>query len=112
MGIAKAEMKKKMDVVFRKYGIYLVFLCLIVIGAVSNPYFLTVKNVTNVFRQIAVTGVLALAEMVLIIAGQIDLSLGAVIAFSGMLSVSAYLSSGSLFVAVLVAVFVSVYSIN
>ncbi len=108
MGIAKAEMKKKMDVVFRKYGIYLVFLCLIVIGAVSNPYFLTVKNVTNVFRQIAVTGVLALAEMVLIIAGQIDLSLGAVIAFSGMLSVSAYLSSGSLFAAVLVAVFVSV----
>ncbi|MCI8466046.1 MAG: ABC transporter permease [Lachnospiraceae bacterium] len=108
MEISKAGLKKRLDIVSRKYGIYLVFFCLIIIGAVTNPYFLTVKNVTNVFRQIAVTGVLALAEMVLIIAGQIDLSLGSVIALSGMMSVSAYLSTGSLLAAIGVSLLISV----
>lgn len=104
----KISLKGRIDVISRKYGIFLVFIALIIIGSIANPYFLTIKNVTNVLRQISVTGVLALAEMVLIIAGQIDLSLGSVIALSGMVSVSAYLSSGSLVVAVLVSLLISV----
>lgn len=104
----RSNIKTHLDAITRKYGIALVFVCLIIIGSIINPYFLTVKNVTNVLRQISVMGVLALAEMILIISGQIDLSLGAVIALSGMVSVSAYLSTGSLFVAILVALLVSV----
>lgn len=104
----KISLKGRIDVISRKYGIFLVFIALIIIGSIANPYFLTIKNVTNVLRQISVTGVLALAEMVLIIAGQIDLSLGSVIALSGMVSVSAYLSTGSLVVAVLVSLLISV----
>ncbi len=96
------------ETVTRKYGIFLVFVALIIIGSFISPYFIKVKNVTNVLRQISVTGVLALAEMVLIISGQIDLSLGSVVALSGMFSVSAYLSTGSLAVGIIVAILVSV----
>lgn len=101
-------LKNGLKTLARKYGIFLVFMGLVVIGSFMTPYFLTVKNVTNVLRQISVTGVLALAEMALIIAGQIDLSLGSIIALSGMLSVNVYLSTGSLAVAILISIAVSV----
>ena len=71
----KTKVKSVIETVTRKYGIFLVFVALIIIGSFISPYFIKVKNVTNVLRQISVTGVLALAEMVLIISGQIDLSL-------------------------------------
>lgn len=104
----KTKVKSVIETVTRKYGIFLVFVALIIIGSFISPYFIKVKNVTNVLRQISVTGVLALAEMVLIISGQIDLSLGSVVALSGMFSVSAYLSTDSLVVGVVVAILVSV----
>lgn len=92
----------------RKYGIFVIFMGLLVIGTIVSPYFMKVKNVTNVLRQISVTGILALAEMTLIISGNIDLSLGSIIALSGMLSVSVYLSTGSLALAMLVSIAVSI----
>ena len=103
----KNTVKNTIDKLTRKYGIFIVFIGLMVIGSIISPYFVKVKNITNVLRQISVTGVLALAEMILIIAGQIDLSLGSVVALSGMISVSVYLSSGSLALGVITAIVVS-----
>lgn len=91
----------------KKYGIGLVLVALLVIGSITVPGFLSIKNVTNVLRQISVTGILALAEGILIISGQIDLSVGSVVALSGMVSVQVYLKSGSLLLGVLVAILIS-----
>lgn len=104
----KTKAREIIEVLTRKYGIFLVFIVLLVIGSIISPYFIRVKNVTNVLRQISVTGVLALAEMILIISGQIDLSLGSVVALSGMFSVNAYLGTGSLVIGIIVAIIVSV----
>ena len=101
-------LKNGLKTLARKYGIFIIFMGLILIGTIVSPYFLKVKNVTNVLRQISVTGILALAEMTLIISGNIDLSLGSIIALSGMLSVSVYLGTGSLLLAMMVSVGVSV----
>lgn len=101
-------LKQGLRTLARKYGIFLIFMGLIVIGTIVSPYFLKVKNVTNVLRQISVTGILALAEMTLIISGNIDLSLGSIIALSGMISVSMYLSTGSLVLAILVSIGISI----
>lgn len=88
----------------KRYAIGVVLIALFIIGAVTTENFFTVRNITNVLRQISVVGVLALAESILIICGQIDLSLGSVVAFSGILSTSAYLSSGSLAFGILMAI--------
>lgn len=102
------KVREKLDIISRKYGIYVIFVFLLIIASLSTKNFLTVKNVTNVLRQISVTGVLAMAEMLLIISGQIDLSVGSIVAFSGMLSINAYLRTNSFFVLFLVAIGVSV----
>ena len=50
-----------------------------------NPYglFLTGGNLSNLFKQMAVTGVLAVGMLMIIVAGQIDLSVGSVLGLAG-----------------------------
>ena len=102
------NMDQGMNTLMKKYGNYLIFIILIIVCSMLSPAFLTVKNVTSVLRQISITGILAFAEMLLIISGYIDLSLGAVVAFSGMVSVNAYLSTGSYLMTFLTAITVAV----
>lgn len=51
----------------------------------NNPYgtFLTARNFSNLMRQTSVTGTLAVGMLMLIVAGQIDLSVGSVVGFAG-----------------------------
>lgn len=82
----------------RKYGIYMVAVCVIILGAILSPVFLTVGNFMSVARQISITGILAFAETLIIISGCTDLSLGAQVAFAGVIGVDVYLMSGESFV--------------
>lgn len=57
--------------------------------SLASPYFLTYTNLASVVRQTAVINVMALGMTMIIIAGGIDLSVGAVMAFSGLLGTMA-----------------------
>jgi ribose transport system permease protein len=61
-----------------------------------NPTFLSVFNVQVILRQVAVFGILGIAETFVIIALGIDLSVGSVVAFSGIMSALILNSTGSL----------------
>ncbi len=68
------------------------FLTLIVLFVgltVASPYFLTPANLSSVVRQTAVINTMALGMTMVIIAGGIDLSVGAILAFSGLLGTMA-----------------------
>jgi ribose/xylose/arabinose/galactoside ABC-type transport system permease subunit len=71
----------------REWGLVLaVVLVVAVIAACGQgQVFLTPFNRLNLLRQIALLGVFAVGEAVVIIAGGIDLSVGSVIGFSGMM---------------------------
>lgn len=64
-----------------------------------NPNFLSHRNITNIAAAAGGSDILAYGEMVLIVSGLLDLSSGAVLALSGVLSVSAYKATGSMAVA-------------
>ncbi len=91
-----------------KFSIYLVLVVMIVACSILSPNFLSGDNIVNIIRQLAIGTILAFGELILITAGQIDLSSGAVLALAGILSIAAYQGTGSLFVAFLVAIVVSV----
>ena len=80
----------------QKFSIFFVLLVLIIVSSVMNPNFLSHRNITNIAVQLAVATILAYGEMVLIVSGLLDLSSGAVLALSGVLSVSAYKATGSI----------------
>ena len=101
-------MKGKVSQYLQKFSIYIVLLVLFVACSLISPYFLQSSNLINVTRQLCVGILIAYGEMILIISGFLDLSVGAVLALSGVLSVSAYKSSGSMIVALAVALAVAV----
>lgn len=94
--------------IMEKYSIFFVLLAMIIICSILNKNFLSTNNVTNIMKQLSVGTILAYGEMLLIISGMLDLSSGAVLALSGVLSVSCYKSTGSLALAFLLAVLVGV----
>ncbi len=51
--------------------------------SILSPHFLTLQNLANVARQTAVINIMALGMTIIIISGGIDLSVGSVMAFSG-----------------------------
>ena len=63
----------------------LIGMCVILSLAVGDK-FLTVSNVTNVVRQFSFIALMALGMLLVIITGGIDLSVGSVFAFSGIIA--------------------------
>lgn len=61
---------------------------IVIVGVFSylSPYFLTLRNITDIFGQISEIGIMAVGSSLVIITGGIDLSVGAVLAVSLMVT--------------------------
>lgn len=57
----------------------LITILISVFTAIANPKFLAVNNIMNIFEQIAVSGLVAAGATILIISGNFDISVGAII---------------------------------
>ena len=76
---------------------------IVVIAAFMNPYFLTVRNITNILKQVSVIGIISMGMSLVILSGGIDLSVGSVLALVGVASVFVLNATGSVALAVLAA---------
>ena len=82
--------KKNISKYIRSYTIILATLIIWgVFQFLTKGTFLSIRNISNLFRQMAVVGVLSIGMTVCLIAGNFDLSVGSVTGFLG--AVSAYL---------------------
>ena len=93
---------------FRKFGLLIVIVLMIVIMTFVSPVFLTSGNIINILRQVSLNGILAVGMTFVILTGGIDLSVGSLIAVSGVIAGSLLLQGQSAFVAVTVSVLVAV----
>ena len=64
---------------------FLTLIALIVSLSLASPFFLTSTNLSSVVRQTAVINIMALGMTMIIIGGGIDLSVGSMLAISGLL---------------------------
>ncbi len=72
---------------FMKANVPLIgLLIIILLLAILSPAFLTLLNILNVLRQASINGFQAFGLTLVIISGGIDLSVGSIVAFSGMVS--------------------------
>jgi putative xylitol transport system permease protein len=81
--------------ILQEYGIFLAFLLLVGILALSNEFFLTPGNISNVLLQTSINGILAIGMTFVILTRGIDLSVGSVVALAGMVSASFVTSSAT-----------------
>jgi ribose/xylose/arabinose/galactoside ABC-type transport system permease subunit len=54
--------------------------------AAARPNFLTLENLVNVLRQISINGILAVGVTYVLLTGGVDLSLGSLVAFTGVVA--------------------------
>lgn len=66
-----------------RFGILLVLLAVGLGLSLATESFLTVSNLTNVARQVSINGILAVGVTFVLLTGGVDLSLGSVVALSG-----------------------------
>ncbi|PJF27659.1 MAG: ribose ABC transporter permease [Phototrophicales bacterium] len=77
----------------RVIAVYALVVVLLIIGALANERFLGERNLFNLLRQTAFLGVVALGQMLVILTGGIDLSVGSLVKLSVL--VSAVIMNGS-----------------
>ena len=63
-----------------KYGIVVIFVGLCIIMSIVSPAFRSMRNVTNVIRQVSIIGIVSMGVTFCIITTGIDLSSGSMIA--------------------------------
>lgn len=77
--------------IFKQYGgIFLSLIILCVIFSVMNPRFMSIANFMNVLQQVAVIAIAAFGMTWVILLGEIDLSIGSIIAVAGMVGAQCF----------------------
>lgn len=86
--VAGVEARKGPNVfkILMRFGPLMFLIALMAVFALLNPNFLTPANLFNVMRQISITGLIALGMTFVILTAGIDLSVGSLVAFSGMVA--------------------------
>lgn len=79
----------------REYALVAVTLVVALVFAVIAPGFFSVQNLVNIALSIAVTGILAVGMTAVMVTGGIDLSVGSVVALSGVVAAMAAAHSGA-----------------
>lgn len=92
--------------VFSKYGVAIALVLMCVILTFATKSFLTVENIVNVLRQVSINGILAIGMTFVVITGGIDLSVGSLVAFSGVIAAS-FVRGGYFWTAILLALVAS-----
>lgn len=69
--------------------LYLAFVVLVVVFSVASPVFLSLGNLENVGRQTALVTIVAVGMTFVIVSGEFDLSVGSVMALSGVMAAMA-----------------------
>ena len=96
----------------RSEGVRFVLPLLIAIVAISlytnnkNSRFITFDNFQSIFLQVAVLGIIAIGQTFLIVAGQLDLSVGALAALAGVIGAARISDGGSEMWAVVLVLFI------
>lgn len=101
------EKKRDLGKMLRQFGLFFVALIIIVVMSIVSDVFLKSANIRNVLRQISLNGILAVGMTFVILTGGIDLSVGSVVAITGVICGSIMVDGGHWAVACVVALFAS-----
>ncbi len=77
-----------------RYNFIVIFFAVVVIATLLSDNFLTIRNISNLFQQASIVGIVAVGMTFVILTANIDLSVGSVVACGGMVA-SLLMASGT-----------------
>ena len=99
-----ASKRRKILTYLQQSDISVLLIALIVLCAVSyilKPVFLSQRNIMNTLRQVSLTAICGFGVTMIILVGEIDLSVGSQQAVAGIISISVLNATGSVVLALL-----------
>lgn len=88
---------------YEQFALFLSLIALCVISTILSPVFLTGMNLMNVLRAASLTAISAMGMMLILVLGEIDLSVGSVQAIVGIVSVIVLNKTNSMVLSLIVA---------
>lgn len=88
VGVVAAQSSRNWQSGLGRLGLVLALVGLGAVLAVLHPQFLTWANLVTVARQISINGILAVGVTYVLLSGGVDLSLGSVVALTGVVAAS------------------------
>jgi ribose transport system permease protein len=82
---AQLARRRRLVELVQGQGLLIVFVIVFVTMWTQSPYFFTINNLTTAAGVVSVLGVMAVAETMIIIMGEIDVSIGSVMALTSVL---------------------------
>lgn len=86
------------------YAPLISMILLFIIASFASPYFLQVRNILNILRQVSYTGIIALGMTFVIISGGIDLSVGSMTALVGGIAILILNATGATIGSIILAI--------
>lgn len=84
-------------------GLWIALILMVVLISVINPKFLSLNNLLNISKQLSIKGILSLGMLLIILSGEIDLSVGAVLCITGLFAAAAQNAGFPLYAAVIIS---------
>lgn len=107
--ISKLKSKPYLRWMFmREIGVLFVLILMLVFLSITSQSFLGVRNLFNIGRQISLLGIMAIGMTFVLITGEIDLSIGATYALSGIITGMLMINQHNLYVSLLAGLAVGV----
>ena len=78
-----------------RFTLLLVLLGIVAVTAVGNPRFLSPNNLLNILFQVSALGIVAAGQTILLVAGGLDLSVGAALSVAGLSTALTIVATGS-----------------
>jgi len=77
---------RRIGILARRELVWVVLFGAVVLLAAASPNFLTSANLLNILRQVSIVGILAVGVVIVVVAGNFDLSVGATLTLAAVIS--------------------------
>jgi ribose transport system permease protein len=84
-----------------EFTVFIAYIIVFILFSILAPYFLTVRNVMNIFMYSSVIGIAATGTTLVLLTGGLDISVGAVIGITGVVSGLIQQATGNIALAIL-----------
>jgi ribose transport system permease protein len=79
--------ENRISVLLRRELVWIILAIVVALLAVASHNFLTGANLLNILRQVSIVGVVAIGVVIVVVAGNFDLSVGAILTLAAVVSV-------------------------
>lgn len=100
--------KKQLVNIVNSFRAVIILILMCIVASFLSPAFLSVTNLFNVIRQVAVVAMIGCGMTFVILTGGIDLSVGSIVGFCGAIAAGTLVATGSTFLAMLVSVLIGI----